>query len=75
MELRTYAADDENAVVELWRRCELTRPWNDPRKDIRRKLTTQPELFLVGELKIGYTTDEAVSLGKRLIPDVGERKD
>lgn len=26
------------------------RPWNDPRKDIHRKLTVQPELFLVGEL-------------------------
>lgn len=50
MELRPYAAADEAAVVDLWRRCELTRPWNDPRKDIQRKLTTQPELFLVGEV-------------------------
>ena len=50
MKLRPYADADEGAVVELWRRCELTRPWNDPHKDIRRKLTTQPELFLVGEL-------------------------
>ncbi len=49
MELRPYAAADEAAVVELWERCELTRTWNDPRKDIQRKLTTQPELFLVGE--------------------------
>ena len=138
MRLRPYAAADEAAVVELWRRCELTRPWNDPHKDIQRKLTTQPELFLVGELeggiiatvmagfdghrgwvnylavapgqrtkgygrllmrhveeqltargcpklniqvrssnqavlafyrRIGYSVDEAVSLGKRLIPD------
>jgi ribosomal protein S18 acetylase RimI-like enzyme len=37
-------------VVELWQRCGLTRDWNDPRKDIQRKLTTQPELFLVGEV-------------------------
>lgn len=142
MELRSYAAADENAVVELWQRCELTRPWNDPRKDIQRKLTVQPELFLVGEVedriiatimagfdghrgwvnylavapehrtkgygrllmqhieelltargcpklniqvrasnhgvlefyrKIGYTTDEVVSLGKRLIPDTPGR--
>src|SRR6185436_4224291 len=51
MELRRYAAADEAAVVDLWRRCELTRPWNDPHQDIRRKLTTQPELFLVGELE------------------------
>lgn len=48
MEIRPFRPEDEDAVVELWRRCELTRPWNDPRKDIQRKLTTQPELFLVG---------------------------
>ena len=35
-------------MVALWRECELTRPWNDPRKDIARKLAVQPELFLVG---------------------------
>ena len=144
MQLRPFFAADESAVVELWQRCELTRPWNDPHKDIQRKLTTQPELFLVGELeggiiatimagydghrgwvnylavapehrargygrllmqhienqltargcpklniqvrasnkdvlefyrKIGYAIDDAVSLGKRLIPDSGERKD
>jgi len=138
MELRPYAPADEGAVVELWQHCGLLRPWNDPRKDIQRKLTTQAELFLVGELegrivatvmagydghrgwvnylavaaehrnrgygrllmreieerlsargcpklnmqvragnrdalafyrKLGYVPDEAVSLGKRLIPD------
>jgi ribosomal protein S18 acetylase RimI-like enzyme len=138
MEIRAFAPADEGAVVELWQRCALTRPWNDPRKDIQRKLTTQAELFLVGDLegsvvatimagydghrgwvnylavapahrnkghgrshmrriedllaargcpklniqvradnpealqfyrKIGYVADEAVSLGKRLIPD------
>jgi len=50
MQLRVYAPADEAAVVELWRLCGLTRDWNDPRKDIQRKLTTQPELFLVGEV-------------------------
>jgi ribosomal protein S18 acetylase RimI-like enzyme len=28
----------------------LVRPWNDPHKDIRRKLRAQPDLFLVGVL-------------------------
>ena len=36
-------------MVELWRQCDLVRPWNDPHRDIARKLTTQPELFLVAE--------------------------
>ena len=138
MRLAPYAASDQAEVIELWKRCGLTRPWNDPVKDIQRKLTEQPELFLVGKLdgrivasamaafdghrgwvnylavdpshqrkgfgrmlmlhieealeargcpklniqvrtgnkdvlefyrKLGYTLDDTVSLGKRLIPD------
>lgn len=49
MQIRPYTPADETAVIALWQRCELTRPWNDPRKDIERKLTVQPELFMVGE--------------------------
>ncbi len=48
MRIRVYHSTDEEAVVALWQECGLTRPWNDPRKDIARKLTEQPELFLVG---------------------------
>src|SRR6266568_8753724 len=48
MRIRVYQSTDEEAVVALWQECGLTRPWNDPRKDIARKLTEQPELFLVG---------------------------
>ena len=50
MRIRPYAAGDETAVIALWEACRLTRPWNDPRKDIARKLAVQPELFLVGVL-------------------------
>jgi ribosomal protein S18 acetylase RimI-like enzyme len=48
MQIRTFQAADESAVVALWDECGLTRPWNDPHKDIARKLAVQPELFLVG---------------------------
>jgi ribosomal protein S18 acetylase RimI-like enzyme len=48
MDIRAYQPGDEGAVVSLWQECGLTRPWNDPRKDIARKLSIQPELFLVG---------------------------
>lgn len=34
--------------MTLWRRCGLTRPWNDPHRDIERKLAVQREWFLVG---------------------------
>ncbi|HRN07201.1 MAG TPA: GNAT family acetyltransferase [Ottowia sp.] len=124
MNLRPFLAADQPQVVALWHACGLTRPWNDPAKDIARKLTVQPELFLVIEdagpivasamfgydghrgwvnylavapshrrrgllgcpklilqvragnaqaiafyEHLGYATDEAVSLGKRLIAD------
>ena len=138
MRIRAYQSADEAAIVALWKECGLTRPWNDPHRDIARKLTEQPELFLVGTLgneivasamvgfdghrgwvyylavaerhrkhsfgralmqeaerlliergcpkvnlqvrssnagviefyrKLGYSVDETVSLGKRLIPD------
>ena len=35
-------------MIELWRKCNLIRPQNDPKKDIERKLKVDPELFLVG---------------------------
>ena len=60
--IRSYVETDEPAVVALWRLCELTRPWNDPHKDIARKLTVQRELFrvavvdgqVVGTVMAGY---------------------
>lgn len=50
MEIRAFSRADTDAVIALWGLCGLIRPWNDPRKDIERKLTVQPELFLVGEV-------------------------
>jgi ribosomal protein S18 acetylase RimI-like enzyme len=49
MQLRPFDPRDEQSVIALWQECGITRPWNDPVKDIARKLTVQPELFLVGE--------------------------
>ncbi|PZE65342.1 GNAT family acetyltransferase [Curtobacterium sp. MCBD17_021] len=45
--IRPFRPADTDAVVALWESCGLVRPWNDPRRDIARKLTVQPELFLV----------------------------
>jgi len=50
MEIRPFHLSDESAVVELWQKCELVRPVNDPARYIRRKLSVNPELFLVGTL-------------------------
>lgn len=45
--IRQFTPADTEAVVAVWESCGLVRPWNDPRRDIARKLTVQPELFLV----------------------------
>jgi ribosomal protein S18 acetylase RimI-like enzyme len=48
MDIRRFRLSDQDSVIRIWEDCGLTRPWNDPRKDIARKLSEQPELFLVG---------------------------
>jgi ribosomal protein S18 acetylase RimI-like enzyme len=48
LQIRPFTEGDEAQVVDLWARCGLLRAWNDPRKDIARKLRVQRELFLVG---------------------------
>jgi ribosomal protein S18 acetylase RimI-like enzyme len=50
MHIRPYRPDEQAALVDLWRRCDLLRPWNDPAKDIQRKLDQQPDGLLVGEV-------------------------
>ncbi len=45
--IRPFEVSDTEDVVSLWREAGLTRAWNDPYADIRRKLGVQPELFLV----------------------------
>ena len=47
--IRPYSETDLNSIVSLWEICELSRPWNDPIKDIERKLTVQRDLFLILE--------------------------
>ena len=49
--IRPFKLEDKNSVVELWKICRLTRPWNNPEKDIERKLSVQSEMFLVLEIQ------------------------
>ena len=48
MNVRPFRSADRDAVIALWEVCGLTRPWNDPGRDIERKQGLQPDLFLVG---------------------------
>lgn len=48
MTIRPDPTADEAAVIGLWREGGMMR-WSDPRKDMARKMTVNPEWFLVGE--------------------------
>ena len=48
MNIRPFLEQDEQQVIKLWQRCGMTVPWNNPAEDIRRKLDTGRELFIVG---------------------------
>ncbi len=50
MKIREFQVTDQENVIALWQACGLLVPWNDPVKDIQRKLEVDPDLFLVGEL-------------------------
>jgi ribosomal protein S18 acetylase RimI-like enzyme len=57
-----YASEHQDAVVDLWKECELVVPQNDPVEDIQKKVNFQPELFFValvdnkviGSIMAGY---------------------
>ena len=48
IKIRPYRQADEADVIQLWKRCNLIVPLNDPVDDIATKIKMQPELFLVG---------------------------
>ena len=50
MFVRSYQAEDQEAVIALWTACGLVRPWNDPLVDILRKQSVGADLFLVGTI-------------------------
>lgn len=45
--IRCFQPEDTEAVIALWKRCDLLRSWNDPHKDIKRKLNDSADLFFV----------------------------
>jgi len=50
IKIRNFHPADAPAVIALWQRCDLVVPWNDPQRDIERKLADSPDLFFVCEI-------------------------
>jgi len=50
-EFRTFLPSDHDRLVQLWRKCDLTRPWNDPADDIRQCLENPSSELLIATIK------------------------
>jgi len=48
MQITELVETDTDAVVALWQRCDLTRPWNDPVADIEHSRRATDSIVLVG---------------------------
>jgi hypothetical protein len=46
-QIRPFRIEDEAGLVALWASCDLLRLWNDPHKDIHRKLDVRDDLLIV----------------------------
>ncbi len=47
---RKFRKTDTETVIKLWKQCKLIVTWNDPFKDINRKLSIKDNLFIIGEM-------------------------
>ena len=61
VEVRSFEPGDSRTVIGLWETCGLTRSWNDPAKDIARKVAVGDDMFLVAA--IGDTVVGTVMAG------------
>lgn len=48
LRIRPYQSSDFAAVIRLWEECGLVVSYNNPQRDIERKLRVNPEWLLVG---------------------------
>lgn len=50
------------ALIDLWHRCDLTRPWNDPADDLRRAIQGPTSAVLVARDEPGQSGEEFADL-------------
>jgi ribosomal protein S18 acetylase RimI-like enzyme len=61
-EIISYDPKYQEDIIDLWKKCNLIVPQNDPTEDIQKKLDFQPDLFLsalldgqlIGSVMVGY---------------------
>ena len=63
MLIRPFAEADRSAVIALWERAGLVRPWNDPDRDLDRKVADSPWGMLVGVLEAAEAGSGGIDAG------------
>ena len=63
MKISQFTDDQTDRVISLWKKCGLTRSWNNPEKDIARKNSDKNSKFLIGQ------SDEALMVSSMIVYD------
>jgi ribosomal protein S18 acetylase RimI-like enzyme len=61
LRIRMFGPQDREALIALWKACDLLRDWNDPDRDVDRKVGHDPRGLLV--LEVGPILLGAVMAG------------
>lgn len=61
MLIRPFEEADRATVIALWTRAGLVRPWNDPDRDLDRKMADSPWGMLVGVVPGAGQQDDVVA--------------
>jgi ribosomal protein S18 acetylase RimI-like enzyme len=80
-EIVKYNQDYQKALIELWKKCNLIVPQNDPIEDIQKKLEFQPDLLLIalldakliGSVMVGYEGHRGWLNYLAVLPDYQKR--
>ena len=48
LQIISFQSDHTEALIQLWHRCNLLVPWNNPWQDIERKMTRDGDWLLIG---------------------------
>ena len=50
MKITEFTDDQIDKLIVLWKKCGLTRSWNNPEEDIARKYSNKNGKFLIGQI-------------------------
>jgi ribosomal protein S18 acetylase RimI-like enzyme len=70
--IRPYEVRDRDSLVALWDSCDLTRAWNDPGRDIDRKLANDAQNLLINYLAV-HASHQRQGFARQLMAEAERR--